>query len=486
MKIPGIVIAASASGSGKTAVTMAMMKAFQNAGKKVRACKCGPDYIDPMFHRKVLGIDSENLDLYFCDRERLRERFCHHAEGADLVVTEGVMGYYDGISLISDQASTYDVARTLGLPVILVVPARGMASTILAVLKGMIEYRDDSNIQGIILNRISPMLYPKMKKMIEEGLMEMGHPVQVAGFVPEEEAFHLDSRHLGLMLPEEIGNLGDQIDRAAEILAETLDMELILKIAGEAGESLSGYSDKRNEKVDKNCFFTVRDKDQEWNPDKIKRKENRQKKIRIGVAHDRAFCFYYKDNMELLKELGCELVPFSPLEDTGLPEGLDGLLFGGGYPELCAKELAENESMRKSVHERIGKGIPCIAECGGFLYLTEELEGEDGTSYPMAGVLSGKGIKKGRLTRFGYIELTAQKDGAYLKKGEKIRAHEFHYWDSTENGEDTLAVKPDGVRKWQAVHMKENLFAGFPHLYFYSNPKVAERFVAACRTYGSK
>lgn len=460
MKIPGIVIAASASGSGKTAVTMAMMKAFKNAGKKVRACKCGPDYIDPMFHREVLGIDSENLDLYFCDRERLKERFMHHAEGAELVVTEGVMGYYDGISLDSDQASTYDVARTLGLPVILVVPARGMASTILAVLKGMIEYRNDSNIRGIILNRISPMLYPKMKKMIEEGLQTMGFQVQVVGYVPEEDAFHLESRHLGLMLPEEIGNLKKQIDRAAEILTETLDMESVLKIAWEA-------------------------KKMEYHPVKAKQ-EAAGRKVRIGVARDLAFCFYYKDNMELLKELGCEIIPFSPLEDTRLPEHLDGLLFGGGYPELCAKHLAENRAMRKDVRKQIENGIPCIAECGGFLYLAEELEGEDGKHYPMVGVLPGKGIKKGRLTRFGYIELTAEMNGVYMKKGEKIRAHEFHYWDSTENGEDTLAVKPDGVRKWQAVHMKGNLFAGFPHLYFYSNPKVAKRFVEACRTYRSK
>ena len=269
MKIPGIVIAASASGSGKTAVTMAMMKAFKNAGKKVRACKCGPDYIDPMFHREVLGIDSENLDLYFCDRERLKERFMHHAEGAELVVTEGVMGYYDGISLDSDEASTYDVARTLGLPVILVVPARGMASTILAVLKGMIEYRNDSNIRGIILNRISPMLYPKMKKMIEEGLQTMGFQVQVVGYVPEEDAFHLESRHLGLMLPEEIGNLGKQIDRAAEILTETLDMESVLKIAWEA-------------------------KEMEYHPVKAKQ-EAAGRKVRIGVARDLAFCFYYKE-----------------------------------------------------------------------------------------------------------------------------------------------------------------------------------------------
>ena len=292
----------------------------------------------------------------------------------------------------------------------------------------MIEYRNDSNIRGIILNRISPMLYPKMKKMIEEGLQTMGFQVQVVGYVPEEDAFHLESRHLGLMLPEEIGNLGKQIDRAAEILTETLDMESVLKIAWEA-------------------------KEMEYHPVKAKQ-EAAGRKVRIGVARDLAFCFYYKDNMELLKELGCEIIPFSPLEDTRLPEHLDGLLFGGGYPELCAKHLAENRAMRKDVRKQIENGIPCIAECGGFLYLAEELEGEDGKHYPMVGVLPGKGIKKGRLTRFGYIELTAEMNGVYMKKGEKIRAHEFHYWDSTENGEDTLAVKPDGVRKWQAVHMK--------------------------------
>ena len=226
-------------------------------------------------------------------------------------------------------------------------------------------------------------------------------------------------------------------------------------------------------------------KEMEYHPVKAKQ-EAAGRKVRIGVARDLAFCFYYKDNIELLKELGCEIIPFSPLEDTMLPEHLDGLLFGGGYPELCAKHLAENRAMRKDVRKQIENGIPCIAECGGFLYLTEELEGEDGKHYPMVGALPGKGIKKGRLTRFGYIELTAEMNGVYMKKGEKIRAHEFHYWDSTENGEDTLAVKPDGVRKWQAVHMKGNLFAGFPHLYFYSNPKVPERFVEACRTYRNK
>ena len=371
MKIPGIVIAASASGSGKTAVTMAMMKAFKNAGKKVRACKCGPDYIDPMFHREVLGIDSENLDLYFCDRERLKERFMHHAEGAELVVTEGVMGYYDGISLDSDQASTYDVARTLGLPVILVVPARGMASTILAVLKGMIEYRNDSNIRGIILNRISPMLYPKMKKMIEEGLQTMGFQVQVVGYVPEEDAFHLESRHLGLMLPEEIGNLKKQIDRAAEILTETLDMESVLKIAWEA-------------------------KEMEYHPVKAKQ-EAAGRKVRIGVARDLAFCFYYKDNMELLKELGCEIIPFSPLEDTRLPEHLDGLLFGGGYPELCAKHLAENRAMRKDEESRLKMEFHVLRNVEDFYIWQKSWKGKMESTIRWWGHFREKGSKKGDL-----------------------------------------------------------------------------------------
>lgn len=474
MKIPRIMIAAIASGSGKTTFSCALMAALKKKGMQVAACKCGPDYIDPMFHREVLGIDSENLDLFFCDEDRLKERFLHHAGGADIAVIEGVMGYYDGMMLESEKASSYDVARTLRAPVILVLPCKGMAVSVLAVLKGIMEFRGDSNIKGIVLNRILPMLYPKMKEMIETQLANMGHEIQVVGYIPENEAFHLESRHLGLILPGECERLERQIEEASRVLAETVDLEQILGIAKEAEEFLTAeqHASEGEEKA--------------WEAFEKAAGDTPLYGVRIGIARDEAFCFYYKDNLEFLKKRGCEIVPFSPLHDEQLPENLGGILLGGGYPEVYAKGLAENGKIKQDIRKQILRGLPCIAECGGFLYLQEFLEGEDGADYPMAGVLPGNAVRKDRLVRFGYIEIYAKKDGRYLKNGESLRGHEFHYWDSSENGEDCLAVKPNGSRKWQAIHMEGNLFAGFPHLYWYSNPEFGIRFARECAQYQKK
>ena len=300
MKIPGIMIAATASGSGKTAVTCALMEALVKKGIGVAACKCGPDYIDPMFHRNVLGIDSENLDLFFCEKEQLRSCFTRHASNADAAVIEGVMGYYDGMGLGTEEASSYDVARTLGVPVILVLPCRGMALSILAVLKGMLEFRNDSHISGIILNRISPSLYPKMKEMIVHGLREMGHDVKVLGYVPEHPAFQLESRHLGLILPEEIADLKKQIEEAAEILEKSVDLDAVL--------ALMDSDVERKNSAESEVVPGNRDA---------------KEPVTIAVARDAAFCFYYKENLEILKTLGCRLVWFSPLEDSKIPEEAD-------------------------------------------------------------------------------------------------------------------------------------------------------------------
>ena len=459
-KIPGIVIAAASSGSGKTTVSCGLMKALKEKGKKVAACKCGPDYIDPMFHREVLGIESENLDLFFCEETRLKERFEHHATGADIAVVEGVMGYYDGMGLDSVKGSSYDVARVLGLPVVLVIPGRGMASTILAVIKGMIEFRKDSNVQGIILNQISGMLFPKMKEMIESGLKKMGHEGKVLGYVPTDETFALESRHLGLLLPGEVRELKEKMERSAQILSDTVDLDALLVLAGRTDFHLEKREHK--EPWEKPVRFPAGGS------------------LRIGFARDEAFGFYYKDNLEMLEKLGCELIPFSPVHDKGIPEKLDGLLLGGGYPEVYAAQLSENAGMREEIREKIRQGLPCIAECGGFLYLLDEMEGTDGVVRPMAGVLQGRAVKKERLVRFGYVEIHAVGEGNYLKPGEVIRGHEFHYWDTDNNGENCRAVKPDGVRSWMAIHMEGNLFAGFPHLYWYSHPEFVVRFVKMC------
>lgn len=450
MREAAFMIAASGSGSGKTVISCALLSALRQRGLKAAACKCGPDYIDPMFHREVLGIESENLDLYFCEGALLRELFDAHTQEAQVAVIEGVMGYYDGMELSSERASSYDVARTLDVPVILAVPCKGMALSVVAAILGMVEFKEDSNVRGILLNRISGSLYPRMKAMIEAELAKRGRSIPVVGYVPEDEAFSLESRHLGLVTPQELDHIKDQLQKAGQIISETVDLDLLLEIGR-----------KRAPHV---CL-----------------KEALSGKIKVAVARDEAFCFYYKDNLDLLEKLGCQLISFSPLHDKKLPEGVQGIILGGGYPELYAQTLSENIQMRKAVQEAVAGGMPCLAECGGFMYLHEEMEAEDGRAYPMAGVIEGKTMRTPKLVRFGYIKVHPRKEGGLLEAGETLKGHEFHYWDSTDNGTDCQAVKPDGKRSFECIHMKGSLFAGFPHVYYYSNPAFARRFVQRCR-----
>lgn len=463
---PGILLAAPASGSGKTAAACALMAALREQGLDVRACKCGPDYIDPMFHREVLGVDSKNLDLFFSEPEELIRGYIRHTEGADIAVTEGVMGYYDGMALDSDRASSYDVAHTLGLPVLLILPCRGASLSLAAVVKGMAEFRKDSRICGILLNQVSGMLYPRLKEMLESELQSIGLDIPVIGYLPDDPCFRMESRHLGLVTPQELDGLKAQMRRAGELLSRTVDLELVRQIAEKAARSMKKEPDTAAEKA---------------------LAGSAEKALRIGVARDEAFCFYYKDNLTLLEDLGCTLIPFSPLRDSALPEGLDGLLLGGGYPELHGEELVGNTGMISSVREALEAGMPCLAECGGFMYLHEEMEDRNGKKWPLVGAIRGRTYPTGKLVRFGYVKIenSAGTEG-YLQPGEYVRGHEFHYWDSTDSGSDCLAVKPDGRRKWNCIHMDGSLFAGYPHLYLPSMRKFAERFVRQCREWEEK
>lgn len=459
MRVPRVLIAAAASGSGKTVCACGIMHALKERGIRLVSGKCGPDYIDPMFHREVLGVDAQNLDFFFYQKEALRALFVRHCKGAQLAVIEGVMGYYDGMQIDTDKGSSYDVARTLDTPVILVVPCKGSALSTAALLKGMIEFRKDSNIQGIILNRVSEMLYPRMKQMIETQLSKEGYEIPVIGHMPEHPAFGLESRHLGLVTPEETKGLKQQLHEAGRILEQTIDWETFFAIADGAPEMEQPADEKQTVAA---------------------------KEVPVAVARDEAFCFYYKDNLELLKALGCKLVPFSPLRDPALPQGVQGVILGGGYPEEHARALSENKGMLESIRKAVEAGMPCHAECGGFLYLHAKLTDREGDTYPMTGVFSGSAYPTEKLVRFGYVNLTAVKDGILLKKGETIRGHEFHYWDSTDNGEMVKAEKPDGTRVWECIHMRGALFAGFPHISYGSNPNFAERFVTQARQYGNR
>ena len=456
MRTPGILLTAPASGSGKTLITCGILQALVNRGQKIVSFKCGPDYIDPMFHGKVIGTKSRNLDTFFTDADTTRYLYEKNTEGFDLAVVEGVMGYYDGLGGIRTEGSTYDVARTLDLPAILIVNCRGASLSVLATVRGFLEYQKDSHICGVILNQISPMIYGQLRVLIEQELQ-----IRVFGYVPKMANLSLDSRHLGLVLPGEIRALQKKLNDLAEKLEETLDLDGLISEIKTAEYRAAGKSDIRKE-IQALSF-----------PDKI----------RIAVAEDDAFCFTYLDNLELLEEMGAKLVPFSPVRDGHLPEAVSGLVLSGGYPELHAKELGSNRSMRASVRKAVADGMPCIAECGGFLYLHRELEGTDGRFYPMAGVLDAKAYRTEKLSRFGYVTLAAEEDQLLGKAGTQIRGHEFHYWDSESCGESFHARKPAGRREWDCVHGTNTLYAGFPHLFYYSNLQVPHDFLAACLSY---
>ncbi|MDD3571025.1 MAG: cobyrinate a,c-diamide synthase [Lachnospiraceae bacterium] len=444
-----VLFTAPKSGSGKTLISCGIMRAFINRGKKVSAFKCGPDYIDPMFHR-IIGAKSGNLDTFFCDENTARYLLSEGSECSDITLIEGVMGYYDGLGGISVEASSYDVARVTKTPVILIVDCKGTSVSALAQIKGFVEYRAESYIKGVILNKISSTLYSEIKQLIEN---EIG--IIVLGYVPEIKEISLESRHLGLVMPQEIDGIKENMNTLADIISQTVDLDEIMKL-GETAENMKINS------------ISI--------PSSTKR-------IRIGVAMDEAFCFYYQENLRLIEKMGGEIIYFSPLKDKKLPKGLNGIIFGGGYPELFAKELSANKSMLESVKNALNSKMPCVAECGGFMYLQNSIEDNDETIHPMVGFLNGTVFKTNKLTRFGYITLKTNVDTIFGETGTEMKGHEFHYWDSSENGNTCTALKPNRNRSWQCVYGDENIFAGFPHLYFYSNVKAVFKFIEKCGGY---
>ncbi|MBR1930128.1 MAG: cobyrinate a,c-diamide synthase [Lachnospiraceae bacterium] len=481
-RIPRIVIAAPQSGSGKTLLTCALLEHFKRNGKNVMSYKCGPDYIDPMFHSRVIGVPSCNLDLFFLKEGELRALFVQRFREteSELALVEGVMGLYDGLGGSSQEASTYHVAASLEAPIILVVNARGMGRSLLPLLSGFLQYDTGKLIKGVILNQTGKAFYERMKEEVERNL-----PITVLGYFPTTKELHLESRHLGLKLPEEIEELQQQLALAADSVEQSVDLEALWRIAHEAGHMDEGWEVR----------VCGREESEAEEPREKKfRTEGLRVKVSgmgasrteipvmgdacpiLAVARDEVFCFYYEENLRMLEQAGVRLVPFSPLHDKALPEGTCGILLGGGYPELRVKELAENISMLQSIRAAIRDGVPSVAECGGFLYLHETLGDEAQGEYKMVGVIPGRAVKQSRLVRFGYVEI-AEKATHFLPPGETIRGHEFHYYDSENNGTDCTARKPVGGREWECIQASEKHWWGFPHLYYRSNPAFVRHFV---------
>ncbi len=445
---PRVMISATSSNVGKTTVSCGIMRALSRRGKRVRAFKSGPDYIDPMFHTRVIGVPSRNLDLFMGGDALAAHLVCEGSGDFDVTVIEGAMGFYDGISVGSD-ASAWALSVATDTPVVLVVDARGKARSIAAEVKGFLSLEKNSNIAGVIINRVSPMLYPRLAEVVEG---ECG--VRVFGYLPKMESVLLESRHLGLVTADEISDLQERLDRIADQVERSVDLDALLVLADGAPAIEDDFPD-----VERVCALPG---------------------PRIAVARDEAFSFYYADSLHLLEELGAELAFFSPIHDHCLPEGASGLYIGGGYPELYAGELESNTAMLSSIASAISSGMPTIAECGGFMYLHERMQDSDGVEHRMVGAVEGLSFRTGRLGRFGYIDMTCSEDNMLASAGDVLRAHEFHYWDSDNSGSAFHARKPQSTREWDCVIAGPSLYAGYPHLYLPGAPTAARRFVKAC------
>ncbi len=448
--IPKIMISAISSNSGKTTVTTALLKAFFMKELKVSAFKSGPDYIDPMFHSEVIKVQSRNLDKFMLGENNCKYLLSKNAMNSDISVIEGVMGYYDGIGL-GTSCSSYELSKLLNCPVVLVIKPSGMAASAAAIIEGFKNFRPKSNIRGVILNSVSKGMYDYYKNVIESNT-----DVKVYGYIPYLENCKLESRHLGLVTAQEIGRLEEIVLELGKQALETIDIDGLLNLA--------------NSDSDIECYEP---------------KINYIGKTKIAIAKDKSFCFYYQDSLDVLKDMGAELVEFSPMNDKALPNGISGLYIGGGYPELYMKELSNNKSMLKDINEKIAIGLPTFAECGGYMYLMDAFEGETG-EYKLVGAVKGTSHMTSSLTRFGYVTLTSQNNNLMCDMGDSINGHEFHYSDSTNTGESFVANKPESQRSWKAIIADETKFAGYPHIHFMGNLKFAENFIKKSIAYERK
>lgn len=442
MNCPRVLIAGTGSGCGKTTAVCALLELLKARGVGVTAMKCGPDYIDPMFHTSVLGVSSANLDPFFCGGGLLRSTLAAHA-GADLTVLEGVMGYFDGTGDDGTENSTYTVARATRSPVILVVNARGASTSVLPVIEGFAGFAADGGIRGIILNNVSTGTFKSLKALICRRFGDKLAPLGYISRLPDECV--LGSRHLGLITPGDRADISEKLKMLGELCRETLDVEGILSLAARAPE-----------------IECARPRLPKLPP------------VTLAVARDAAFSFLYTDTLGLFEELGANIAFFSPLADEPVPEDASGLYLPGGYPELYVDTLEKNRRAAGSVRDAVASGMPAIAECGGFQYLGKALDG-----HRMCEALAHESGKTGRLVRFGYVTLTAKMPGLFGEAGLTLPAHEFHYYDSTDSGAGFTARKPNG-RTWECGVYTDTLYAGYPHLYLPARVPAAVSFLKKC------
>lgn len=432
-------LAGVSSNVGKTTVTMGVMAALCKRNCPVVPFKTGPDYIDPMFHTFVTGKKSTNLDTWMVDRETIRSLFYHKLSENSVAVIEGVMGLYDGHGLETDVGSSAYLSKVVDAPVFLIIDGRGMSKSAAAMVKGYVDFDPDTRIAGVIINKIaSESHYQLLKEMIETCT-----GVPCVGYFPNCPDIVMNSRHLGLIPVDELQGLREQVEKAAALAEEHIDLDRMLLLSRREAVP----------QVQKDPFDAC---------------AGRYDDLTIGFAKDKAFSFYYEDNFNALRKLGVRLVPFSPLEDCELPKGLDALYIGGGFPEMFGRDLEKNQGFRESIKAALENGLPCFAECGGLMYLTESMEMLDGEKYQAAGFFKADTKMTKRLQRFGYIDIDTVINNTPIH----IKGHEFHH--SLVHEKEPIPTRyqiTKGDRKWTCGFCKGNTLAGYPHIHFYSNPQ---------------
>jgi len=456
-----IIIASNSSGGGKTTFTLGLMKALKNRNLDVQGYKVGPDYIDPAFHTEVTKKASRNLDTFLMGEEGMIKNYLKGSGNVGII--EGVMGLYDG-SGVSEKGSTYEVSKLLGnMPIILVLSPCGQSASICAEINGFKNYRN-ANIVGVVLNSISEKYYDLLKYAIEENC-----ETKVFGYIPKEEKISLSSRHLGLVQSMEILNLEEKLNICGRLIEEYVDLDEIInemqefEISCESKVEVENKFQRKHDESKSKCEIT----------------KFGNKNIRIGVALDKAFSFYYKENLEILEAFG-EIIYFSPIKDKILPENLDFLYIGGGYPEVFKKKLEDNYSMRNSIKEALDNGLRCYAECGGLMYLTKSIDGAQ-----MVGFFDGESVMTNKLQRFGYCKVKIDKkcfdEKLGIEEDFKINAHEFHKSQVSLNEKNVYEVEKTQyngkIIKWKCGYFKNNTLAGYAHINFLGNIEFLKALV---------
>jgi len=452
--IPRILIAGTQSGVGKTTVAIGLMAAWRKHGMVVQPFKVGPDYIDPSYHSLVTGRVSRNLDTWLLKDKLVRGVFQEASAGATIAVIEGVMGLFDGHASTNDRGSTAELAKLLQVPVILVVDGSHMARSAAAMVQGYLRFDPGVHIAGVIFNRVRERHFQLLRDALQQYT-----DCPALGFLPPDPALTIPERHLGLVPAQEAQRLAQVQERLVDVVTNSIDLEALMRIARGAPQL-------------------------PWVQLPGEGRSERRKTCRIGVAKDQVFSFYYQENLELLEKGGAELIEFSPLSDQRLPEGLDALYLGGGFPEVFAGQLAQNEPLRREIKSAVEVGLPTYAECGGLMYLAEQLVDQEGRQHAMVGVLPGTIRMTNRLQNFGYVTLIPKRDTILAKANDPIKGHEFHYsvWDYQvpEGHAAYVAVKHREGRRLEGF-ARANLLASYVHVHFLTNVRWARGFVASAR-----